>query len=371
MRLVRPPRTDVVLALGVAGLAVATLLAPASSRAHVDALELVLVLVSTAPLIAWRVAPLSATMIMCAGLVAMAACGFQPAIGGLPPAFAVASAAYYGGRRAAAFAGLAFTAAAIAAIVIMVGDPAELIAPLAVALALAGMAVGIGDALRTLHARNDELEMLRAVEARQAVAQERVRIARDVHDVVGHALAGIALQARAGERLLTQDPAAVGKNLATIDALAGQALAETRASIGTIRDPDRRSEPIPAPQLSDLAELVARLQQEDLVVALALGVDPAAVPPALQTVVYRVVQEALSNVVRHARSSRAEVMINRQAGRLDVEVHDNGTARAFDDGTGHGLRGMRERVAQFGGVLLAGPRAEGGWGVRAEIPLTT
>ena len=369
MRPVRPPRADVVVALGVVVLAVAALLVSRSSRAHVSAIELALALVSTAPLIAWRVAPLAVLVVLCAGMVTMAAWGFQPAVGGLPPAFAAASAAYYGGRRAAAIAGLMFSAAAISATVLTVEHPADLIVPLAIALALAGLAVGIGDVLRTLHARNRELELMRTVEARRAVTEDRIRIARDVHDVVGHALAGIALQARAGQRLLSRDPAAVRSNLATIDALAGRALTETRASIGSIRDPDQHREPAPPPKLSDLAELVAGLQQEDVALGLELGVDPATVPDELQAVVYRVVQEALINVIRHAGSSRAEVVIRREAGRLGVEVLDNGAARPPVDGQGHGLRGMRERVAQHGGVLRAGPVAEGGWLVRAEIPI--
>jgi signal transduction histidine kinase len=363
----------VLVASGVVVLALAALLAPAASRAHADGLEIGLTLVCTAPLVAWRVAPFPVLLTMCAGMVTMAICGFGPAIGGLPPAFAVASTAYYGGRRASFVGGLTFAAAAIAATVATVGDAAELIAPLAVALALAGMAVGIGDTLRSLHARNAELERLRTAEAQQAVAQERVRIARDVHDGVGHALAGIAVQARAGQRLISHDPAAAQDSLATIDSLASRALAETRASVGLIRDPGQRGELAPPPRLSDLGELVDRIQQEDLAIGLLLGVDPDTVPEALQTVVYRVVQEALSNVVRHAGPGSAEVVIREQAGRLDVEVHDNGSTQRTGyqprQGQGHGLIGMEERVAQHGGVLSAGPRSEGGWRVRAEIPL--
>jgi signal transduction histidine kinase len=359
----------VLVAAGVVVLALAALLAPASSRAHADGLEIGLTLVGTAPLVAWRVAPLPVLLVMCAGMVTMALCGFGPAIGGLPPAFAVASTAYYGDRRTSVLGGLIFAGAALATIVATVGDAAELIAPLAVALALAGMAVGIGDTLRSLHARNAELERLRTAEAQQAVAQERVRIARDVHDVVGHALAGIALQARAGQRLLAGDPAGAQESLATIDSLATRALAETRASVGLIRDPDQGGELAPTPRLSDLGELVSRIQQEDLTVGLLLGVDPETVPEALQTVVYRVVQEALSNVVRHAGPGSAEVVIREQAGRLEVAVQDNGSALPTGHGRGHGLIGMEERVAQHGGALSAGPRSEGGWLVRVQIPL--
>jgi signal transduction histidine kinase len=136
-----------------------------------------------------------------------------------------------------------------------------------------------------------------------------------------------------------------------------------------MREPGQRGELTPTPRLGDLPDLVAGLQQQDLAICLELAVDPATVPDALQTSVYRVVQEALSNVVRHAGSSRAEVVIRHRQGQLGVVVQDNGTTRASANHQGHGLRGMRERIAQHGGELRVGPRSEGGWLVHAEIPL--
>jgi signal transduction histidine kinase len=236
-------------------------------------------------------------------------------------------------------------------------------------LVLAVLATVIGDVLRTLNERNRELEALREVEAREAVAQDRVRIAREVHDVVGHALAGITLQARAGRRLVDRDAQRTGEALRQIDELATRALGETREAIGRIRGDGQPAELRPQPRLDDLDELVARLQEDDLRVSLRREGDTSAVPATVQASAFRILQEALSNVVKHARPASAVVTVAATDGALELDVHDDGRRAPRDDGGGHGVRGMRERAASCGGSLEAGPDPGGGWRVHARLPV--
>jgi signal transduction histidine kinase len=237
-------------------------------------------------------------------------------------------------------------------------------------LVIAVLATVIGDVLRTLRDRNRELEALRAIEAREAVTQDRIRIARDLHDVVGHALAGIALQARAGRRLVERDPGRTAEALREIDDLATRALSDTREAIGLIRAPGDAAELRPQPRLEDLDELVARLQEDDLQVRLRRVGDPGRVPAVVQASAYRIVQEALSNVVKHARPASAVVTVAVEDRTLQLDVRDDGRRFPADDGRGHGLSGMRERAAQFGGSVDAGRDPAGGWRVHAQLPLT-
>jgi signal transduction histidine kinase len=253
------------------------------------------------------------------------------------------------------------------------GDTGESV-QVASGVIIAVLATIVGDVLRSLHQRNAELEALRAVEAREAVAQDRVRIARDVHDVVGHALAGIALQARAGRRLVDRDSERTADALREIDELATRALGETREAIGRIRVPGQPAELRPQPRLEDLDDLVSRLDEDgDLEVRLSRSGDIAGVADVVQASAYRIVQEALSNVVKHARPARAVVEVVAHDGAVEIEVLDDGRRAPADDGRGHGVRGMRERAAQHGGTLEAGPRgnAGGGWRVHARLPLST
>ena len=188
--------------------------------------------------------------------------------------------------------------------------------------------------------------------------------------MVGHALAGIALQARAARRLVERDPARTAEALDEIDELASRALSDTRETIGLIRAPDQPAELHPQPRLEDLEELVARLQEDDLRVELHRHGDPARVPAVVQASAYRIVQEALSNVVKHARPASAVVAVAVADGALELDVRDDGHRLPADDGRGHGLIGMRERAAQYGGSVDAGPSPDGGWRVHARLPLT-
>ena len=204
-------------------------------------------------------------------------------------------------------------------------------------------------------------------QAEQATAAERARIAREMHDIVAHHLSVIVLQA-AGARA-SGKPA--GATLEKIENSARQALAETRRLLGVLRDPDEETGLAPQPGIGDLDALAASVQAAGLPVHLVIDGDLAALPATVDVSVYRIVQEALTNVLKHAGPARADVTIGCGQDAVTIEVTDDGTA---DPGRqapadGHGLAGMRERAAVFGGELAAGPRPGGGYAVRARLPL--
>ena len=204
-------------------------------------------------------------------------------------------------------------------------------------------------------------------QAEQATAAERARIARELHDIVAHHLSVIVLQA--GGARASGKPA--GASLEKIENSARQALAETRRLLGVLRDPDEESGLAPQPGISDLDALAASVRTAGLPVNLAVDGDLAALPAAMNVSVYRIVQEALTNVLKHAGSARADVTIGRVADTVTVEVTDDGTGQPgpLPPVRGHGLAGMGERAALFGGDLAAGPRPGGGFAVRARLPL--
>jgi signal transduction histidine kinase len=304
--------------------------------------------------------------------------------GGLPsiaPLLALGSAAYYTSRRV--------TLALVAAVSVLLsarlafplpdgwrGAIVDDVVPDFLVVWLSALA---GDVLRAQHAyartleqRTEELARLRSAEKRDAIVAERTRIARDMHDIVGHALAAIALQARAGRRRLAQgatDRADVA--LGEIDTLAGQALSDTRRAVGLLRSADAGVPPARQPVLSDLDELVAALRTADIQIDVRHEGPTTALPAPVQAAAYRVVQESLSNVVKHAEPAHATVTLRQDGEALVVDIRDDGTARERVHRPGHGLRGMRERVEAVGGSLDAGPAAGGGWQVRARLPQAT
>ena len=204
-------------------------------------------------------------------------------------------------------------------------------------------------------------------EAGQAAAAERARIARELHDIVAHHLSVVVLQA-AGARASGKPAGAV---LEKIENSARQALDETSRLLNVLRDPDEEADLAPQPGAGELGALAASVRAAGLPVHLVMDGDHAALPAAVGVSVYRIVQEALTNVIKHAGPARAEVTIGYQQEAVTIEVTDNGTGSHGDrsPGVGHGLAGMRERAAVFGGELAAGPQPGGGFAVRARLPL--
>jgi signal transduction histidine kinase len=219
-----------------------------------------------------------------------------------------------------------------------------------------------------------------ATEAERRVAEERLRIARDVHDVLAHAVAVMTVQAGVGADALDRDPDAVGAALATIRTAGKDAMAELRATVAVLRGSERVGT-APIPQLDRLPELVDGARAQGLDVDLVAEMGPTAQPGVeglVQLTAYRVVQESLTNVIRHAQASQATVRLERHRAELVVAVTDDGRCPRRPGwpvpvpvaADGFGLRGMRERVESLGGALRFGPKpGGGGWEVVATLPV--
>jgi signal transduction histidine kinase len=224
--------------------------------------------------------------------------------------------------------------------------------------------------------RTAELERTRAEQARRAVAEERLRLARELHDVVAHSISVIAVQSGVGAHVASTQPEEAAKALAAIEATSRAALTELRRLLGVLRqEGESQGDLAPVPGLADLDSLLAEVAKAGLGVRLRVEGTPSPLPAGVDLSAYRIVQEALTNVVKHAGPARAQVTIGYRDREVMVEVTDDGrgvTAPAGDGRArvGHGLIGMRERVQVFGGDLEAGPRPGGGYRVAARLPLT-
>jgi signal transduction histidine kinase len=219
---------------------------------------------------------------------------------------------------------------------------------------------------RTTQARAEFAERTREQEARRRVAEERLRIARDVHDVVGHSLATIALQAGVAEHLLDGREPKARESMQQIRRLSKDALAEVSAMLGVLRADDG-AERAPTPDLDQVPRLVEDMRAAGLSIALELEEKP--VPEVVGGAAYRIVQESLTNVVRHAGpSASARVRVAATNGAVEIEVCDDGRGAAPGTPDGNGLTGMRERAAALGGSFDAGGTPGGGFRVRALLP---
>ena len=213
----------------------------------------------------------------------------------------------------------------------------------------------------------EQLEREREERARAAVAEERMRIARELHDEVAHAMSVIAVQADAAEGALAQDPALVRSPLVAIRDTARGALGDMRRVLGALRG-DEPGELTPDPGLARVSGLLGQARAGGLEVELRTEGEPVPLAPALDLAAYRVVQEGLTNARKHAAARRVEVVIRYTAGQIDVEVSDDGDGSGGGGGAGRGLAGLRERVALLGGEFVAGPRARG-FTLRVTLPL--
>jgi signal transduction histidine kinase len=339
-----------------------------------DAVGVALMLVAILPLVLLEARPRAAIVLSSVGVSAVILTGHHTTFEALAMLLGVGLCTYRAGRGAAVLAVLAGVVAIAVAPALL-----DTVTPLSQTLAngllvvIAAMAGLSARAQRSyaieLEHQSRELEELRAAENREIVAQERLRIAREVHDVVGHALAAIALHARVGTRRLGRDPSGTARSLEEITELAASALAETRDAVGQLRTTGS-ADFQPHRGLDDLDELVAAFRASDVSVTLRREGDGPPVPTVVQSAAYRIVQESLSNVARHARPpTEAAVLLRREPQALLVDVSDDGDDAPPDPGVGgHGLVGMRERASGLGGTLEAGPGPNGGWRVRAILP---
>jgi signal transduction histidine kinase len=273
-------------------------------------------------------------------------------------------------ERRRAYPVLAATVAVMAAVVTISDAQVPTVIGNVIALTIAWW---LGDRQRRIHERAVTAERDSEARARQAVADERLRIARELHDVVAHALSVIAVQAGTGRVVLDSDPATAKAALAGIEGESRAALAEMRRLLEVLRaDDDRSAGPLaPSPGLHDLDTLIAATVRSGLPVEVRIDGEPSPLPAGVDLAAYRIVQEALTNVRRHAAATRAEVHVAWVPGAVEVEVLDDGRGsrnRTNSVQAGHGLVGMRERAALYGGTLETGDRPGGGFRVATHLP---
>ncbi len=343
-------------------------------------LRALLPLLMGAPLVLRRRAPLLTWLATWAGLALAASLLTVQARGsgpqGLAFTFPLFAAAYSLGAHASlrrAIAGLAVAAPFVPGISYKDGlglfssqhsGPSDLtlVSLQLLALWLAGVLVRARRQAAALTARSAALQR----QAEQAAAAERARIARELHDIIAHHLSVVVLHAAGARAAGGADPA----TLEEIEHSGRQALTETRRLFGVLRDPDEKAGRTPQPGIGELPALAGSLRAAGLEVSLFIDGDHAALPPAVNVSAYRIVQEALTNVLKHAGPARAEVTVGCAGSAVTIEVTDDGPGSPALPASagGQGLAGMRERVALFGGDLRAGPRPGGGFTVRARLP---
>jgi signal transduction histidine kinase len=239
-----------------------------------------------------------------------------------------------------------------------------------------GAAWLVGRLVRSWRLRAEDLERLthllaeeQEARAREAVSVERLRIARELHDVVAHDVSVMSVQAAAAERVLEGDQPAIRSALGSIQTTARSTIDEMRRMLGVLRAIDDEGELAPMPGLADLDALAEHARAAGLRVDIRVEGTPRALPAGLELSAYRIIQEGLTNAIKHAGECRAAVMIRYVPDALELEVVDDGSADGSGGGTGHGLVGIRERVGLFGGELETGRRDGGGWRLRARLPL--
>ncbi|MDG6102991.1 sensor histidine kinase [Dactylosporangium aurantiacum] len=388
----RPPALvqDVLLAVAVAAMQVQGTLAkpvdvgsrPPDDLGH---LGTALLLGSGLVLVARRRWPLPVFAAAALASLAYYAAGFTDGPGWIGLFVALYTLTAYGdGRRSLLVAGAGIAVLATAWLVLAAGiEPAAAIGWVFFRIAASVMAAALGESVRSRRvAAADALERAllaertREDEARARVDAERLRIAREVHDTVAHAIAIINVQAGVTAYMLDRRPDRARDALVTIEQTSAQALHEMRAVLGVLRDRDRDNGRAPHPGLGQVHELAVIARDAGLDVTVEL--DPAAprLPGAVDTTAYRIVQESLTNVIRHVGPATVTVALDHDADALRVRVADDGgpdqrPAPAQDrvPEPGRGITGMRERCELLGGELVAGPRPGGGFEVTARLPL--
>lgn len=365
-RVASPPQFDVAFAAFVAALSLLDVWAPLSFVArehHRPLLSVVFVAMSLA--LVWRRRfPLAVlAFVFTAGSLLYLAVGAPEALGSfLPPLAAIYAVGRYSEPRALV---LAAPVALLGTALHEVKDPNfTLSGPAIFFWALLAAAWPTGHALRRRALAVDELQQARTTD----LAAQRSQIARELHDVVGHGISIVVLQLVAALGMLESGESNAARDrLVATERTARDTLAEMRRLLGLLDENDAML--APQPTLNELPRLIAETCEAGVEVDLDVIGDPIGLPPGLELAAYRVVQEALTNVIRHAQTPRAHVRVLYRGGEIVVEVLDEGAAAPPSPSSGRGLAGMGERVALYDGVLEFGPRADGGFGVIARFPL--
>ena len=372
-----PVRVDAVFA---AVLLVAGVLAALFGEDKARGAQLISMVGVTVPVAFRRRRPIAAALTMALALLLATALGGAPTQAtGIVALIALVSGAYMLGARTQ---GRVLAAGTIALIVALAADAIveesqTVSALLFFTFFVVGLPVAAGQATRSRAQLADELadravalERAREGEAHAAVQEERARIARELHDVVAHDVSVMVVQAAAAKRIVEREPDRAEEAIVSIEGTGREALAEMRRLLGVLRRGEEDLALAPQPSLTRVDALLARTRAAGLDVALERSGDDAPLPAGVDLAAYRVVQEALANVVRHAGAEHATVRLTYDPRAVVVEVVDDGRGAANGGGkAGHGLIGLRERVDLYGGDFEAGPRAEGGFGVRARLPV--
>jgi signal transduction histidine kinase len=327
---------------------------------------------AAAPLIWRRRSPLAALVGVEAGVVTCAAAFHAGWSASALVAIQLFTVALLGHRQRSLVVGALTALVAVVAIVLI--DVSVELTGIAFRLLLVIVSLVLGDTIRSRralraaareHAQREAHQ--REEENRRRLADERLRIARELHDTLAHSLVAINVRAGVAAELHdAQDPTAA---LRDIKAASATALRDLRATLGLLREPDDVVPTAPALDLESLPGLIENARAAGLRADAQVAIDGAAVPAAIGRTAFRIVQEALTNVLRHADASSALVHVGASSDLLTIEVTDDGRAHTTAGAPGHGLRGMAERAAAVGGHLDVGPREEGGWRVSAELPL--
>jgi signal transduction histidine kinase len=290
----------------------------------------------------------------------------------LIPMVALAELASRGDRRRSVWVAVAVVPCVMVSVLPFADDTTEFLGVVVRNFALCLLALAAGDIVRSRREAVQRTIAAREQEALRRLGDERLRIAREVHDVVAHAMVAINVQAGVAAHVVDRDPDQARSALRAIKAASGEALTDLRATLGVLRDPDSAAPIAPTSALHDLDDLAAGLRAAGVDVTFAVGELPF-VPAAVHAAGYRIVQEALTNVLRHARQpSAVRVTVGAPDGEVvRIEVVDDGAGGGggANGAPGNGTRGMRERAAALDGTLESGPAAAGGWRVAAQLPI--
>jgi signal transduction histidine kinase len=360
--------------LAAAGAAALIVNGQAQAKGSLSLGDYLLAVAAAAPLLWGTRAPLPALAGVAAGAILCdaafpAGCGW--AATGLV-AVQLYTVALLGDRQRSLIVGALTAIVVIAAIVALDGtfDAGSI----AIRVPLVFATLAFGDTVRSRRAlragareREERVAREREQEGRRRAAEERLRIARELHDTLAHSL--VAINVRAGVALDLHDSQDSSAALQDIKQASATALRDLRATLGLLRDRGEVAPTAPAFDLEALPGLVENARASGVHADIDVEVDHHTVPSAVGGAAFRIIQEALTNVLRHAHASRASVRVRARSDALDIEISDDGRANGVVVTPGHGLRGMAERAAALGGRVDAGPRDEGGWRVHAVLPL--
>ena len=380
--MIRPRAMDAAIAVGLAVLVIVEVLANEEIDAPAGTV-LPLGLLITLPVAFRRVAPVATLAVILLGfVVAEELYGVADAAGSPFAALLLAlySAGAYADRRGRWVVGAMLSVFLLAFILDSETPIGDFFFIGGIMFGVWGAAIVVNSRQRLaseLAARTVELEHEREEKAKLAVAEERARIARELHDVVAHNLSVMIVQAGAERREVAAERPETAAVFETIEQTGRQAMAEMRRLLGMLRRSDDELALAPQPSVEHLDTLAAQVRDAGLPVDLRIEGERRPLPAGVDLSAYRIVQEALTNALKHAGPASARVTVRYGRDELDIEVADDGTAAANGNGHrdgpqsggGHGLVGMRERVALFGGDLAAGHRRGGGYAVKARLPI--